>query len=50
MKNRENPKKDNIKKDNTVKYTEKGNKLIEFSRVSNEERNRLKVDVYGYIL
>lgn len=28
----------------------KNNKHIEFTRVSKEERKRLKIDAYGYIL
>jgi hypothetical protein len=35
---------------NTIALTPKGNKIYPFTRVSDEERNRLRVDVYQYLL
>lgn len=32
------------------KVTPKGNRLIEFTRVSDEERKRLRIDSYKYII
>lgn len=50
LKNRKNSRKEVVKKDSNVKLTPKGNKLIEFTRVSDEERKRLRIDAYEYIL
>ena len=50
LKNGKNPQKKVVTKDNKVKLTEKGNRLIEFTAVSDEERKRLRIDAYEYIL
>lgn len=42
--------KDVTKNNTDIKFTQKGNKLIEFTRVTEEERERLRVKSYGYIL
>jgi hypothetical protein len=34
----------------TISLTPNGNKIYPFTRVSDEERNRLRVDVYEYLL
>ncbi|BBD45343.1 Hypothetical protein PEIBARAKI_5336 [Petrimonas sp. IBARAKI] len=38
------------KTDMNIKFTPKGNRLIEFKKVSDEERKRLRIDAYEYIL
>lgn len=50
LKHGKNPQKKVVDKDNNVKLTPKGNRLIEFTRVSDEERKRLRIDAYEYIL
>ena len=49
LKNRDNSKNELVKS-NDSSVTAKGNKLITFSRVSDEERARLRVKSYGYII
>lgn len=48
--NKKDCKKEVVKKEDKVKFTDKGNRLIEFTRVPNDERRKLKIDAYGYIL
>lgn len=45
-----NPKKEVVKQTDNVRLTPKGNKLIEFTRMTNEELEKLRIDAYEYIL
>lgn len=45
-----NPQTKDVKDKKDIKLTPKGNRLIEFTRVSDEERKKLRLDAYEYIL